>query len=44
MGKNQLVQAFLLLAAIVILTGTGLIIYFDGQVPPEMKHGIEVVK
>ena len=43
-GRQQLLEAFLLLACIVLLVGTGLMIYFDDQIPPEMIHKIEVAK
>lgn len=35
---RQLVQAFLLLICIMIAVGTGLLIYFEEPMPPEMIH------
>lgn len=42
-GKQQLVQAFLLLAMLVLVAWLGWLIYYSEPLPPEMVH-VEVGK
>ena len=37
-GKQQLVQAFLLLAMLVLVAWLGWLIYYSEPLPPEMVH------